>query len=290
MSLRTPSVTLVLTLASGVLATGATAEAQQAGNEGNLYQVQRGERFDDWTLQGFRNLDADGNGRITAAEWSYDREDFRRADHNRDGIVTQREFLGEAANDGDVADGSARSTNDARFLDLDANRDDRVSRSEWRSDRVTFDRLDENRDGYLTRAEMAAPDAAAVDFSSLDSDRNGVISRGEWLQSAASFERLDTNRDGRLTSIEYAGRAGRTTAAVTQQNAAYRAGYERGMAEGRTAGREDRDRNQGWDLDGQRELEQADSGYHEGLGARADYQAGYRAAFRIGYREGFGPR
>ena len=187
----------------------ATAEAQQPRNEGNLYQVQRGERYDDWTLQGFRELDADGNGRITAAEWSYDREDFRRADHNGDGILTQREFLGEAANDGDraaVDGGDASLVNDARFLDLDANRDDRVSRSEWRGERVTFDRLDENRDGYLTRAELAAPDAAAVDFSSLDSDRNGVISRGEWLQSAASFDRLDTNRDGRLTSIEYAGR------------------------------------------------------------------------------------
>ena len=77
---------------------------------------------------------------------------------------------------------------------------------------------------------------------------------------------------------------------MTQQSSAYRAGYERGMAEGRTAGREDRDRNQGWDLDGQRELDQADSGYRDALGARADYQAGYRAAFRIGYREGFGPR
>jgi len=296
MLLRTQSVTLVLALASGVLAAVPVATAQQAGSEGNLYRVQRGERFDDWTLQGFRDLDADGNGRITAAEWSYDREDFRRADHNGDGILTQREFLGEAANDAEGAnDGSASTTTDARFLDLDANRDDRVSRSEWRNDRASFDRLDENRDGYLTRAEMAVPDATAVDFSSLDSDRNGVISRGEWLQSAASFERLDTNHDGRLTSIEYAGRGAATTAAVTQrnvaqQNAAYRAGYERGMAEGRTAGSEDRTRNQGWDLDGQRELEQADSGYREALGARADYQAGYRAAFRIGYREGFGPR
>ena len=292
MLLRTPSVTLVLVLASGVLA-GTTAQAQQAGNDGNLYQVQRGERFDDWTLQGFRELDADGNGRITAAEWSYDREDFRRADHNGDGILTQREFLGEAANDGRAATdgGDAPLVNDARFLDLDANRDDRVSRSEWRSDRASFDRLDENRDGYLTRAELAAPNAAAVDFSSLDSDRNGVISRGEWLQSAASFDRLDTNRDGRLTSIEYAGgRTGGTPAAGVTQSAAYRAGYERGMAEGRAAGREDRDRNQGWDLDGQRELDQADSGYRDALGSRADYQAGYRAAFRLGYREGFGPR
>jgi EF hand len=294
MFLRTPSVPLVLTLASGVFATSPAAAAQQPRSDGNLYQVQRGERFDDWTLQGFRDLDADGNGRITAAEWSYDREDFRRADHNGDGILTQREFLGEAANDrdrGPTDGGDASATDDARFVDLDANRDDKVSRSEWRSDRITFDRLDENRDGYLTRAEMAVPAAAAVDFSSLDTDRNGVISRGEWLQSAASFERLDTNRDGRLTSLEYAGgRAGATTGAGATRSAAYRAGYERGMADGRTAGRQDRDRNQGWDLDGQRELEQADSGYYEGLGSRADYQAGYRAAFRIGYREGFGPR
>jgi hypothetical protein len=293
---RARLVTLVLTLASvATVTTVTTAGAQQPRNDGNLYQVQRGERFDDWTAQGFRDLDADGNGRITAAEWSYDREDFRRADHNGDGVLTQREFLGEAANDAEGADGGYASTGtDAQFLDLDTNRDDRVSRSEWRSDRASFDRLDENRDGYLTRAEMAAPDTQAVDFSSLDRDRNGVISRGEWLQSAASFERLDTNHDGRLTSVEYAGRGAAaapdaTRQSLTRQSAAYRAGYERGMAEGKTAGREDRTRNQGWDLDGQRELEQADSGYREALGTRADYQAGYRAAFRIGYGEGFGP-
>ncbi len=289
MSSRTQSVTLVLTLAAGVLATATTAGAQ----DGNLYQIQRGERFDDWTLEGFRSLDTDGNGRITAAEWKFDREDFRRADQNGDGVLTQREFLGEAGNDANGAVAAdASSVTEQRFRDLDANRDDRVSRSEWRSDRASFDRLDENRDGYLTRAEMAAPDAAAVDFSSLDTDRNGVISRGEWLQSAAAFDRLDTNHDGRLTSIEYAARgsASTTPQGAASQSSAYRAGYERGLAEGRTAGREDKDRNQGWDLEGQRELEQADSGYTSAVGARSDYQAGYRAAFRVGYREGYGPR
>ena len=65
----------------------------------------------------------------------------------------------------------------------------------------------------------------------------------------------------------------------------------KGLAEGRQAGREDKNVNGGkWDLDGQRELEQADSGYRPELGDRADYQSGYRAAFRLGYREGFGPR
>jgi Ca2+-binding EF-hand superfamily protein len=296
---RAQSVTLVLTvgLVSSAFAAAPAAQTPQGRNDPRLYRVEGGGRYDDWTVEGFRNLDADRNGRITAAEWSYDREDFRRADHNQDGVLTQREFLGEAGNDAIAgpADDQAASMDDARFRDLDGNRDNRVSRSEWRGDRVGFDRLDENRDGYLTRAEMASPDAAADDFASLDGDRNGVISRGEWMESAASFERLDTNHDGRLTSIEYAGRrpgqaTGRTPADGTQQSAAYRAGYERGMTEGRAAGREDRTRNAGWDLDGQRELEQADSGYRDALGSRAEYQAGYRAAFRIGYGEGFGPR
>jgi Ca2+-binding EF-hand superfamily protein len=301
---RTQSVTVVLALASGALAIGVgTAGAQRARDDGNLYQVQRGGHYDDWTIEGFRELDVDRNGRITAAEWRFDREDFRRADHDGDGVLTQREFLGESAGDDNATAGDrddddyASSMNDARFLDLDTNRDDRVSRDEWRSGRVSFDRLDENRDGYLTRAELAAPDASAADFTSLDADRNGVISRGEWLQSASSFERLDTNHDGRLTSTEYGAQRGTgTTTTVprspttTTQSAAYRAGYERGMAEGRAAGREDRTRNAGWDLEGQRELEGADSGYRDALGSRAEYQAGYRAAFRIGYREGFGPR
>ena len=72
---------------------------------------------------------------------------------------------------------------------------------------------------------------------------------------------------------------------------AYQAGYERGRTEGRQAGKEDKGVNGGhWDLEGQRELEQADSGYSADLGARGDYQSGYRAGFRLGYREGFGPR
>ena len=45
-----------------------------------------------------------------------------------------------------------------------------------------------------------------------------------------------------------------------------------------------------WDLEGQRELEQADAGYETRLGRREDYQAGFRAGFRRGYTEGFGPR
>ena len=46
-------------------------------------------------------------------------------------------------------------------------------------------------------------------------------------------------------------------------------------------------RRQGWDLEGQRELEQADSGYTPQVGTMSDYQAGYREGFRVAYRAGF---
>jgi hypothetical protein len=40
-------------------------------------------------------------------------------------------------------------------------------------------------------------------------------------------------------------------------------------------------------LEGQRELEQANSGYTSQMGTLSDYQAGYREGFRSAYRAGF---
>ena len=68
---------------------------------------------------------------------------------------------------------------------------------------------------------------------------------------------------------------------------AYKSGYDRGEAEGRAQAREDRVRNQGYDAEGQRELDTADSGYEPRFGPKADYQAGYRAGWRHGYPEGW---
>jgi hypothetical protein len=174
------------------------------------------------------------------------------------------------------------------FNGVDRNRDNRITADEWRFDLASFHRADHDRDGVVTRSEFLSEDAeepAPSLFSRVDANRNGTLSRDEWQWSPASFDRLDANRDGRLTMQEFSG-----TATGAAGSPAYQAGHDRGLIEGRAAGREDRERNQGWDLEGQRELEQADSGYLPAQGARADYQAGYRAAFRVGYREGYGPR
>ena len=228
--------------------------------------------FRDWTARGFASLDHNRDGRISADEWHFDREGFRRADHNGDGVITRAEFLNTDRVDDDRGD---------LFAYLDVNGDNRVSRSEWHGGRTAFNALDANKDGVLTRAELDDDDEPPSDlFASVDINRDGSISPNEWHWSRRSFDERDTNRDGRLSRAEFAGNP------PASRSAAYRAGYERGIVEGRQAGKEDGARRT-WDLEGQQELEQADSGYDPRFGARAEYQAGYREGFRSAYREGF---
>ena len=198
-------------------------------------------------------------------------------DANRDSFVSLREFLGTTDDD-----------RDDRFEDLDANGDGHVTWAEWHGGREAFAWLDRNGDGVLTRAEITGSQSpqAPDTFATLDVNRDGRLSRDEWQWSQGSFANRDRNGDGVVTRAEF---ADRTAASSGQQSAAYRAGFDRGTSEGRQAGREDKTRRNAWDLEGQRELEQADSGYTTQAGSRSDYQAGYRDGFRRAYAEGFGP-
>jgi Ca2+-binding EF-hand superfamily protein len=233
------------------------------------------DREDDWTPARFRVLDHNRDGRLDRNEWHASGEVFARVDRNRDGFITRPEFTGTEDDD-----------REDRFGDLDTNRDGRLTRDEWHGSAGVFDALDSNRDGVLTRAEAIGTEGADRDaFTSVDINGDGVISRNEWHWNAAAFDRLDANRDGRLTRPEF---QSLPAADLGRQSAAWRAGYERGHQEGVQAGREDKPR--GWDLEGQNELVNADSGYESRLGSRAEYQDGYRVGFRRGYREGFGPR
>ena len=236
---------------------------------------QREYPFTDWTASGFRDIDHDRNGRVTRDEWHFDLESFRRADHNRDGWISRAEFLG--------GDPSTDDDRNDRFDFLDINRDSRVSRAEWHGTADRFAALDDNRDGMLSRAELRGGNEPPADlFTSVDVNRDDVITPDEWHWSLASFDERDANRDRRLSRGEFGGPVLDTRSGV------YRQGYDRGLIEGRQAGREDKQNKVGWDLEGQRELEQADSGYQANLGPRAEYQSGYREGFRRGYREGFG--
>ena len=178
-----------------------------------------------------------------------------------------------------------------RFRGMDTNRDGVVTREEWRGNAQSFRQHDRNNDGVLTADEVRAAGAdvgdydgigLVGDFGLVDLDGNGHVTAQEWRRA---FTQLDDNRDGSLTPDELRLRNNRPPV-VTQ---AFQAGRDRGLIDGRRAGREDGARRV-WDLDGQRELEQADAGYRNDVGPRDQYQAGYREGFRQGYAEGYGPR
>src|SRR3954468_1562930 len=204
--------------------------------------------------------------------------------------------------------GRANSREQMRFRAMDTDNDGVITRAEWRGDDQSFREHDLNHDGVLSGEEVwpravtggsdrSRREEMAARFERADRNGDGQIARREWTGTTAAFKRMDQDGDGVVTRDEYfevvrdsaVGTSGTAIAANTTR--AYRAGHERGLIEGREAGKEDKGVNGGhWDLEGQRELEQADSGYTAELGARTDYQAGYRAGFRTGYSEGFGPR
>ena len=186
---------------------------------------------------------------------------------------------------------TANAQQSARFRGMDTNRDGVVSRAEWPGNDQSFRQHDSNRDGVLNGDEVRAANAGAGDYDGIglvgdfglvDLDGNGHVTSQEWRRA---FTQLDDNRDGSLTQDELRIRNNRAPV-VTR---AFQAGRDRGVLDGRRAGREDGARRV-WDLEGQRELEQADAGYANELGPRDQYQAGYREGFRQAYAEGYGPR
>jgi EF hand len=184
------------------------------------------------------------------------------------------------------ARGHARRDVPIRFQEMDKNNDRVIARSEWQGSEQSFRLHDWDGDGVLSGDEVRldARRGRADRFVDLDRDRDGAIAINEWYRSRAAFDRRDLNRDGRITREEFRGSAIGTSGTPSP---AYTAGYERGVQEGRAQAREDRVRNQGYDAEGQRELETADSGYDVRFGSKADYQAGYRAGWRSGYPEGW---
>jgi Ca2+-binding EF-hand superfamily protein len=248
----------------------------------------------------FKGMDRNGDGRITRAEWHGSAKSFKEHDWNGDGVLSGQEVREGAKRQGHSKEHEkADDDRDNAFQNWDDNRDGRIARSEWRGTAERFAVLDRDRNGFLTENEAEGNEPPADLFSSVDVNRDGSIARQEWQWSQPSFDQRDTNRDGRLSREEFAASSSPSmsrspstpsrspSGGPSFSSATSRAGWERGMEDGRQAGKEDGARHQ-WDLEGQRELEQADAGYHAGLGPRAEYQAGYREGFRQAYREGFG--
>jgi Ca2+-binding EF-hand superfamily protein len=270
-------------LAVFAISTVMVIPAAEAGDQGRQRQRNNQEQ-----QMRFKAMDIDGDGVITRSEWRGNLQSFRQHDRNNDGVLS-----GDEVWVGDAGAGTAQELAEV-FSNADRNNDRTLSRNEWYGDLQTFERVDRNDDGRISLSEflggeVAGTSGVAQAFDELDRNGNGVITRNEWAGSREAFTDLDTDDDGVITRREYRQRLDDGPDDLQNQSEAYRAGYNSGLTEGRQAGAGDRRVNR-WDLDGQRELEQADSGYNPQLGDRSEYQAGYRAGFRRGYRLGFGPR
>ena len=157
----------------------------------------RNERYVNWTREGFTALDHNRDNRISANEWHFDTQTFRRVDANRDQSINLSEFLGEGDGDDDREDS---------FDDLDFNNNGRVERTEWHGSVAEFRRLDGNNDGILSRYEVVGAQESFDtydEFAGLDYNRDGNIERNEWHWSNVSFTQRDTNRDGRISQAEF---------------------------------------------------------------------------------------
>jgi Ca2+-binding EF-hand superfamily protein len=259
-----------------------------------------------------QQMDRNGDGVVTRAEWQGPAGAFRLHDTNKDGQLSGTEvFEDRDRGRGRHADQNFDDWTPRGFSELDRNGDNRLTRREWQFNRESFDLADRNHDNIVSRGEflnaarqVGNRNGIGVErFRDFDVNNDGLIERNEWRDADVAFRNLDRNHDNRITREEFrefrdvAG----TSGTVANRNYdwsdnnpyrsnPYMAGYERGWLEGKAAGREDRDRNQGWDLEGQRELEQADSGYDTRFGSKVLYQEGYRDAFRIAYGEGWDRR
>jgi Ca2+-binding EF-hand superfamily protein len=149
-----------------------------------------------WNAENFRELDRNRDNRVTANEWYYSPEIFRRADWNRDGWLSVGEFT-DAQTDDD---------RDDQFVNLDTNGNGRVERSEWHGSADAFRWLDRNYDSVLSREEVVgnSPETKSFDsFNGLDANANGRIEPSEWRWTRRSFDLSDKNGDGVLTRVEF---------------------------------------------------------------------------------------
>ena len=176
---------------SGTELREAAGDAAQVGTD----EYDANGTLTDWTAARFTSLDRNRDGRVTAAEWLYDIDSFRRADRNRDNVLTRVEFRG-----GDFDDDRGDS-----FDNLDHDGNNRVTRQEWHASAEAFAWLDRNRDGILSRAEVQGADDETLRgdaFGRLDGNHDNRVTREEWGWSSGSFDQRDANGDGILNRRE----------------------------------------------------------------------------------------
>jgi Ca2+-binding EF-hand superfamily protein len=176
----------------------------------------------------FDRKDADGDGKLSAAEFGRSEADFKRADRNGDGFVDAAEFR--------ASFGRRRPPMDAEQLRafakqlmgrFDKDGDGKLSKEELpkqiaggrgpRRPGLDLARADKNKDGYVDLLELivaleqagaggrgrrGGPRMLKQLMERFDADKDGRVTREEWKGRPEIFARLDTNKDGAITKDE----------------------------------------------------------------------------------------
>ena len=96
--------------------------------------------------QRLRQMDSNGDRKISRDEWKGTTKAFDLLDADKDGSIAAEEFKD--------ARGKVRDRVRNNLRDMDKDNDSRISRREWQGRAEMFDRLDTDRDGFVTKQEI----------------------------------------------------------------------------------------------------------------------------------------
>lgn len=183
------------------------------------------------TSQFFDEYDANGDGKVTMAEFRGAAEVFKLLDEDGDGAITPAELGlpadyrpdpkrrgpaagGEAPAEGRGRDraGDRREQVRERLKAMDKDGDGRVSKAEWQGPEQLFERLDRNGDGFIDpkdRPERGAGGGRPGRGGGVPGRPGGekgpdAAQTAERIKerTAQMFAKLDANQDGKLSGDE----------------------------------------------------------------------------------------